>query len=329
MTPMNPMNPVNAVSQAPTRPSGPRRTGLLMVGALVLAVGVIAAALLWFSAERRNDDAIRGLARAAVGCDTTLNFAETGTYLIFVETQGTLDDIDGTCSEGGEFAATDDVPALRVFFVDDDGVDLGIDLPRRTGVEYSGAGAVGESLRSFTIDRTGDYTLRVQSPGDGVAVAVGRDPSDGVDLLKNLAALSAVLGLIGGGILLVLGARRPRMTPAPESVLWPAATPPTSPPGMGAPVRSTSPSWQPAAGPPTTLRPPDRSPSPAPSWAAPSPSAPPQPTQWTAPSAGADNRPTPVESQPSVWDPQPPRQRPSVEPPRTERDESDWAPPSD
>ena len=301
---MTPMTPLNPSMPSPTPTSGSRRTGLLVGGVLVVLFGLVAAALLWYAAGQRHDDAIRGLARAPIGCDTTLNFAESGTYLLFVETQGTLGDIDGTCPEGGDFTTTD-APALQVSFVDDDGADLDIDLPRRSGIEYSGAGAVGESRRSVTIESPGDYTLRVQSPGDGVAIAVGRDPSDGVGLLNNLAALSAILGLIAGGILLVLGTRRREMTLAPESPQWPTATPPTSPPGMGVAVPPIAPLGQPPAGPPTTLRPPGEGPAPAPVWAAPTPAAPSsQPPQWTAPDAAADNRLTPSESDPSMWQPQ-------------------------
>ena len=327
---MNPMTPL-APSASPTPITvRSRRTGLLVGGAVVLACGILAAALLWFAAGRRNDDAIRGLARAPIGCDTTLSFTETGRYLIFVETSGSLGDIDGTCPESGRFSTTDDRPDLQVRFVDDDGVDVGINLPRSTGVSYDGAGAEGQSIRSFEIESAGDYTLRVQSPDEGVAVAVGRDPSDGVGLLQNLAALSALAGLIGGGILLVVGARRHDMTLAPESPQWPGASPPTSPPGMGVPA--PPPGWQPAAGPPTTLRPPGQSAGTPPTWAAPMPASMPQhPVPWTQPDQVSETLPTSPAQDPSSWAPQP-RQQPG---PPSRRDEavdnndSGWAPPSE
>lgn len=328
------MNPMTPLAPSPTPvPVRSRRTGLLVGGAFVLACGIIAAALLWLAAGQRNDDAIRGLARAPVGCDTTLNFAETGRYLIFAETTGSLDDIDGTCTESGRFSTTDDRPDLQVTFVDADGVDVGIDLPRSTDVSYSGAGAEGQSIRSFEIESAGDYTLRVQSPDEGVAVAVGRDPSDGVGLLQNLAALSAIVGLIGGGVLLVLGARRTTMTPAPDVRPWPGASAPTSPPGMGMPaLPPDSPVWRPAAGPPTILRPPAQSPGTPSTWAAPMPASTPQPpVPWTQPARSGDAPAPPPAQEPSGWAPQPTRQPgpPSQRDESAADDNSGWAPPSE
>lgn len=318
------MNPMTPQTPSPTPTSSPsRRTGRLVGGVIVLACGIVAAALLWSVAGSRNDDAIRGLARAPIGCDTTLNFAEPGTYLIFAEVQGSLDDIDGTCAESGRFSTTDDDPDLRVLFVDDDGDDIGIDLPRRTDVSYSGAGAEGQSIRSFDIETAGDYTLRVQSPDEGVAVAVGRDPSDGVSLLKNLAVLSAIVGLIGGGLLLMLGARRKDMTEAPGTQQWSSGGPPTSPPGMGVPAAPGAHVFEPAVGPPTTLRPPGQPSGRGPTWAAPTPSSKPQPpTPWTQP---AGTRPAQDQT---AWAPQSPAPptRPDAAP---DIDDSAWAPPSD
>lgn len=251
---MNPLTPITSMPTAGTPPPEPRRrTGVLIAGVVVVLAGLVLAAVLWFSAGRRSDDAIRGLARAPIGCDTTLNIAEAGTYIIFVETTGTLDDVDGDCSATGDFSRSGPPPDVVVELRDADGNEL--DLDDETGIEYDGAGSVGESIHSVQIDEAGPHVLRVESPENGVAVAVGRDPAAGVGLLRALAAISAIVGLLVGGLMLILGSRRDDMVAAPTSPQWPASTP-MSPPGM--PVAPGQSEWQPASGPPTALRPPTR-----------------------------------------------------------------------
>ena len=74
-----------------------RRPGLIVTGALVAVGGIVAAlgavAGLRVAVRRRHRD----VAPAPVGCDTTLEFDDGGTYYIFAETKGEVGDVDGDC----------------------------------------------------------------------------------------------------------------------------------------------------------------------------------------------------------------------------------------
>ena len=55
-----------------------RRGVLIGRGALAIVVGLVTAVALWSVGDDRRTDAVNGFARAPVGCDTTLDFVETG-----------------------------------------------------------------------------------------------------------------------------------------------------------------------------------------------------------------------------------------------------------
>ena len=69
-----------------------------ILGVVALVVGVVGAIVLWVLSSKRYDDAVSDLAPAPVGCDTTLDFDQTGTYTFFVETAGEVGEIDGDCA---------------------------------------------------------------------------------------------------------------------------------------------------------------------------------------------------------------------------------------
>ena len=62
--------------------------GTVLFGLVVLLAGIAGAVVLYLLSQQRGDDAIRDLARAPVGCDTTLSFSDTGTFYVFVEHLG-------------------------------------------------------------------------------------------------------------------------------------------------------------------------------------------------------------------------------------------------
>ncbi len=233
-----------------------KRSGLLGAGIVVLIVGVLTAIGLWYSAGQRQTDAVRGLARAPIGCDTTLDFESTGDFLIFVETAGTLgDDVAGDCAAGGDFEWTEAaLPPVTLALTSPDGNDVA--LGSQSGVTYDVDNSAGQSVRTFTIDEPGDYVLRVESPDGeaGFAMAVGRDPSDGVSAMRLGALLAGVAGLALGGVLLLV-ARRGKSVEATPIVNspWPSEPTgwPTAPPGLPTPPPPSG--WQPAVGPPTHM----------------------------------------------------------------------------
>ena len=63
----------------------------------------------------------RGLPSAATRCSTS---TRTGTYLVFVETTGELDDVRGDCDADTDIDWTsDELPTVTLTLVDPDGDD--------------------------------------------------------------------------------------------------------------------------------------------------------------------------------------------------------------
>jgi cbb3-type cytochrome oxidase maturation protein len=124
---------------------------LALAGIAIVLAGVIGAAVLWSVAEGRHDDTIADFARAPAGCDTTLTFEREGRFVIYVETAGHVDAIDGDCDVAGAFVRSDEVnPAFEVVVVDADGERIAID--GHSGVAYDSDGYVGASIGSLEID---------------------------------------------------------------------------------------------------------------------------------------------------------------------------------
>ena len=296
--------------------------GLTALGIVVLVVGVAGAIAMIVTGTLRNQDAVETLARAPVGCDTTLDFAEPGEYLVFVETRGTLDDVRGDCEAPNSYELSE-LPDVDITVVDPDGDDVDVG---RVGFEtsYDARGFEGTSRFALDIDEAGDHVIRVESSDGDFAVAVGRDPTSGMALRIFSAAVLATLGLAIGATLIVVGRRTARVASpagvAPSAV--PAFTPvgqpyapptyaqpggPVNYPGVaGQPPQPGAPAQQAAPGfpqPPTWAVPPTPQP----------PGAPPQPYQQQPPAA------QPAQPQPSAYQPQPQQPPPSAYQPQPQQ----------
>lgn len=179
-----------------------------MLGGIVIALaGVIGAVALWSLAERRHDGTVADFARAPAGCDTTLAFESEGRFLLYVETSGQIDRIEGDCDVAGAYSRTDDTnPAFELAIIGADGEQL--PLGGHTGIAYDTDGYVGSSVGSVQIDGAGEYTMRVASTADDFVVAVGTDPDEDAAVLR-LGAISLLIGgLVVGGSALVLATLR-------------------------------------------------------------------------------------------------------------------------
>ena len=235
---------------------------MLVAGVVVLVVMLGAAVALWVASGERRSDNVANFARAAVGCDTTLDFEATGTFVLYIETSGEFDQLAGACDADRRYDRDpDDVPDLDLVLLDPNGEPL--ELDEADADAYDVDGFVGTAALTVEIETPGDHVLTVVPTGGApFAVAVGRSSDQGVALLRWGAIAAAIAGLVVGGLLLVLGSRSkpgpvaPAAPWSPEGAPWPA-----SPPGFPAPPPTTG-----AIGPPG----PPRSSGPS-SWAPPTP----------------------------------------------------------
>lgn len=206
-------------------------------GLLLVLAGIAGAAVLWIMGERRPEQAVDGFARGPVGCTTTLEFSDTGTFYVFEERVG--DDVDA-------FADCEPVPTADATFAAEllaDGQPL--TLRDDTSVAYDTPDAVGTSIARVEIDEPGRYDLVVVGADPAVVAAVGRDPESGVDDLRRGAVIVGVLGVLLGALLLLLAGRRSKRAATygvPQGPGWgpqPAAAPaawPPEPPRVQQPV---------------------------------------------------------------------------------------------
>jgi hypothetical protein len=237
-------------------------------GLLVLLAGLVGGGVLFLAASQRHDDVVESFARAGVGCTTTLEFGETGTFYVFEETTTEPDLPSGGCQPvlaPGEFQFTLTGPA-DVVRGDD------------TSISYDTGSIVGSSVARIEITRAGTYEILVTGPDLDAAAAVGRDPSSGVSDMKRGALIVAIAGVALGGLLLLLAGRRSRGAAEPSAPVAPAWGPrpdgvvpdwPPHPPRVGQlPVDRSEPGTAAPPPPPLPARVTPAAPSPSP-WAPP------------------------------------------------------------
>jgi hypothetical protein len=250
--------------------AGARRRGappLVMLGVAVLAVALVGAVVLFLVGRNRIEHAVQGLARAPVGCDTTLEFSGTGTFIVFVETMGRIDQLDGGCDAPTTYdRRTAGVPDVTIEMIGPTAQEVALAPTDVAG--YDVDGFAGTPSGEVEIGEGGRYVVRVSSSADDFAVAIGRDPERAARPLSVGAILMAVAGLVGGTTLMAVGViRARRASPSPED-LDPSAPPrtfisddgpPTAPPLAPPPPGSTvtppsrnSPPWAPPSGDPVT-----------------------------------------------------------------------------
>ncbi len=161
---------------------GGRRGWMLVLGVVVIVGALGVAVAMWLAGASREADNVAGFARAPVGCDTTLDFESTGTFLLYVETSGQFGELAGACDAPARYDRdADDVPAVEMTLIDPDGDVIDLDDPAEVG--YDVDGFVGTSIAEVEIETEGDHVLTVApTEGDAFAVAVGRRPDEGVAL---------------------------------------------------------------------------------------------------------------------------------------------------
>jgi hypothetical protein len=228
--------PAVPFAQPPAR--GGRKPALIGVGAVLLAAGVGGGLVMMSASSTNYDDGVANLARAPIGCTTTLQFDQTGTFTVYVETTGQIGHLRGDCpnTENDYHFRGDGLPNVDVELLNDAGDTM--DMNDDTSKSYDAAGFIGASMSSVVIDAAGTYTISVASDDDNFAIAIGKDPRGDSEALRTKGLLVIIAGVVLGGLLLVLGLRRgaagPQAPvaapgayqPAPFQPVQPAYTPP-------------------------------------------------------------------------------------------------------
>ena len=237
VTMMNPPPPVVA-----TPSKGKRRKGLIVLGLVLLLGGVLGGGAMVAKSMSNYEESVKSLARAPVGCTTTLVFDKPATFTVYIETKGKLGQLGGDCeTSSGEYThAGDKLPKVSLTLVDSKGNEVTMD--RGVTATYDVSGFKGTGVRSMAIEEGGTYRLNVESDDTDFAVAIGKDPKKDSDLLKAVGGGVALGGLVLGLLFLLLGLRRRRPDAAMAEIRNPAAPMPGWPP-------STYPGMPPAAPP--------------------------------------------------------------------------------
>jgi hypothetical protein len=210
---------------------GPRRKGMLIVGSVLFVVGIGALVACGVLGVSKVSDSVDKLARAPIGCSTTLQFDQTGTFLLFVETKGHIGQVGGDCtSTSGSYSRTSaTAPDVQVTITDDQGTPR--QLNKAPGVKYDVDGFKGSSLQSVVVPTKGQYTLTVQSTDKDFVIAVGKDPSNAGRGFFGGAVVGLLVALVGL-VIALLGLRRKKL-PAGPGAWAPGPGQPT--PGFGQP----------------------------------------------------------------------------------------------
>ena len=286
-----PYQPYGA-QQPPLISPSPRhsRSGAVAAAVFVLLAGVAGGIVMLLLANTRHDKAVEDLARAPIGCATTLDFADTGTFVLFVETKGKVGALDGDCPNANRSYAYSgtDTPDVAIIITDSEGTEVGVSRDRSKS--YDRGIYVGESVGTVTVSEPGEYVLTASSAEAEVVVTVGKDPADAAGSLRVGGFIAIGAGVVVGLLMLLLAMRRGKDQPMAPAA--PTAAPVAGAPGYdvytpSAPAAPMPPVQMPPVQAPPVQSPTVQQPTVPPSPFAPPtevlPTQPPQGGQWPAP----------------------------------------------
>lgn len=189
------------------------------IGLFILFAGLVGGGVLYVVSQQRPSRTVDGFARAPIGCTTTLEFSEIGTFYVFEEAGIRSESSDAGCSPvatpGDEFG---------IEFTS----DLQPELTSDTTVSYDVDGFDGRSVQRVEITEPGEYSVAVTGSDLTVVAALGRDPNEGIDDLRRTGLIVAIAGIVLGLLLLTLSGRRSKraaVLTTPEGPGWGTSTP--------------------------------------------------------------------------------------------------------
>jgi hypothetical protein len=253
----------------------------------LLFAGLVGGGVLYIVAQRRPAQTVEGFARAPVGCTTTLEFTEVGTFYVFEEVGAIVSAVSNGCQPVADPAAAFDVEFTGDLTPSSSTAD--------DSVSYDVDGFDGRSIRRVEITRPGQYTVEVVGDDLTVVGALGRDPDDGVDDLRQTALILAVAGIALGLLMLFVSGRRSKRA---------AVIGPPDGPGWGTTHRPATAGWTPEGPRPGQVPVNPHSP---PEPASATPTTAPGASMWQPPSgAAADDVEEPDPTAPPAPPPPPP-----------------------
>ncbi|MFW2334927.1 hypothetical protein [Ilumatobacter sp.] len=188
------------------------------LGLFLLFAGLVGGGVLYVVAQRRPAQSVEGFARAPVGCTTTLDFTETGTFYVYEEVGSAAGIAGGDCQPVADPSAS-----FEAVFTGDLAPS---DVTADDSISYDVDGFDGRSIQRVEITETGQYSVAVTGNDLTVVAALGRDPDDGVDGLTRAASVVAIAGVVLGLLLLVLSGRRSKRAATvapPAGPGWPSS----------------------------------------------------------------------------------------------------------
>jgi hypothetical protein len=204
---------------------------MIILGLIIFLLGFVGGGAIVAKAMSNYEEAVKSLARAPVGCTTTLVFDKPDTFTLYIETKGKLGDLGGDCeANGGEYEHTGDKLPKVSLTLDDPNGDP-VDLQRGVTASYDVAGFVGTAVRTAQIEAAGTYHLNVESDESDFAISIGKDPKKDSEKLTAIGGAVVLVGFVVGLLLFLLGLRRRRPDPAMADIRNPAGPLPGWPPG--------------------------------------------------------------------------------------------------